>query len=89
MEDKTVKKVTLCGTILLDVVKKIDRWPEKGNLVSILSQTRAVGGAVCNSGVDLKVLAPELTVSAIGQFTIEHISYAALAARLGNIGSEK
>ena len=30
-----------------------------------------------------------VTVSAIGQFTIEHISYAALAARLGNIGSEK
>ncbi|MBQ9736281.1 MAG: carbohydrate kinase family protein [Clostridia bacterium] len=62
-----MKKVTLCGTILLDVVKKIDRWPEKGNLVSILSQSRAVGGAVCNSGVDLKVLDPSVTVCAIGR----------------------
>ena len=61
-----MKKVTLCGTVLLDEVKKIDRWPDKGMLVTITGASRAVGGAVCNSGIDLKVLDPEITVEGIG-----------------------
>lgn len=61
-----MKKVTLCGTVLLDEVKKIDRWPDKGMLVTITEASRAVGGAVCNSGIDLKVLAPEIAVEGIG-----------------------
>ena len=62
-----MKKVTLCGTVLLDEVKKIDRYPDKGMLVTITEASRAVGGAVCNSGIDLKTLDPTLTVSAIGR----------------------
>ena len=44
-----MKKVTLCGTVLLDEVKKIDRWPDKGMLVTITGASRAVGGAVCRA----------------------------------------
>ena len=62
-----MKKVTLCGTVLLDEVKKIDAYPEKGMLVTITEASRAVGGAVCNSGIDLKVLDPTLAVEAIGR----------------------
>lgn len=62
-----MKKVTLCGTVLLDEVKKIDNYPEKGMLVTITEVSRAVGGAVCNSGIDLKVLDPTLAVEAIGR----------------------
>lgn len=62
-----MKKVTLCGTVLLDEVKKIDRYPDKGMLVTITEASRAVGGAVCNSGIDLKTLDPTLAVSAIGR----------------------
>ena len=62
-----MKKVTLCGTLLLDEIKMIDRYPEKGMLVTITGTGRAVGGAVCNSGVDLKTLAPDLAVEALGR----------------------
>ena len=62
-----MKKVTLCGTVLLDEVKKIDRYPDKGMLVTITEASRAVGGAVCNSGIDLKTLDPTLAVAAIGR----------------------
>ncbi len=61
-----MKKVTLCGTVLLDEVKKIDRYPDKGMLVTITEMSRAVGGAVCNSGITLKTLDPSLEVAAIG-----------------------
>ena len=62
-----MKKVTLCGTLLLDEIKMIDRYPEKGMLVTITGTSRAVGGAVCNSGVDLKTLAPDIAVEARGK----------------------
>ena len=62
-----MKKVTLCGTLLLDEIKMIDRYPEKGMLVTITKTDRAVGGAVCNSGVDLKTLAPDVAVEARGK----------------------
>ena len=62
-----MKKIALCGSVILDEVKRIDKYPDKGMLVTILSMSRAVGGAVCNSGVDLKVLDGDLAVEAIGR----------------------
>lgn len=62
-----MKKLAIAGSILLDVVKRINAWPGKGMLVSILDMSRAVGGCVCNTGVDLKGLDPELRVSAYGR----------------------
>ena len=59
--------IVFAGNILNDVVKVIPAWPEKGRLVQITSLTRAVGGSVCNSGVDLKTLDPSLDVSALGK----------------------
>ena len=60
-------KVAVAGNILLDIVKLIDVWPEKGMLVNIQEEQRAVGGCVCNTAIDLKVLAPEIDVIAYGR----------------------
>jgi hypothetical protein len=51
-----MNSIVFAGNILNDVVKTIPTWPEKGRLVQITSLTRAVGGSVCNTGVDLKTL---------------------------------
>ena len=59
--------IAFCGNILVDQVKMISRWPDKGMLVPISSVKRAVGGSVCNSGVDLKVLDPSVGVAALGK----------------------
>lgn len=61
------KQVAIAGNILLDVVKRIDAWPEEGMLVNISKETRAVGGCVCNTGIDLKVLDPKTDVIAYGK----------------------
>ena len=53
--------------MLVDNVKMISRWPDRGMLVQISSVKRAVGGAVCNSGIDLKTLDPSITVKALGK----------------------
>ena len=59
--------IAFCGNILVDQVKMIPRWPDKGMLVPVSSVKRAVGGSVCNSGVDLKVLDPSVAVAALGK----------------------
>lgn len=61
------KQVAIAGNILLDVVKRIDAWPEEGMLVNISNETRAVGGCVCNTGIDLKVLDPQTDVIVYGK----------------------
>lgn len=59
--------IVLAGSMLVDNVKMIPRWPDKGMLVQVSSVKRAIGGAVCNSGVDLKTLDPSLSVRALGK----------------------
>ena len=61
------ERVTLAGNIIVDNVKTITAWPEKGMLVPITGMKRAPGGAVPNSGIDLKKLDPAVEVSAVGK----------------------
>ena len=61
------QKVTLAGNIIVDNVKTITAWPEKGMLVLITSVKRSPGGAVPNSGIDLKTLDPSVEVAAFGK----------------------
>ena len=63
----TKKRIVLAGNVIVDVVKRINGWPEQGHLVNILDQSRACGGAVSNSGVFLKTLDPSLEVCACGK----------------------
>ena len=61
------QKITLAGNIIVDNVKTITSWPEKGMLVPITSVKRAPGGSVPNSGIDLKTLDPSVEVAAMGK----------------------
>ena len=60
-------RITLAGNIIVDNVKTITAWPEKGMLVPITAMKRSPGGAVSNSGVDLKLLDPSVEVAAVGK----------------------
>ena len=62
-----MNRIAFCGNLIVDEVKMITSWPEKGMLVPITSVSRAVGGSVCNSGIDLKTLDPSVEVKAIGK----------------------
>ena len=69
--------IVFCGNIIVDQIKMISRWPDKGMLVPISSVKRAVGGSVCNTAIDLKTLDPNVRVQAIGEVgTDENGSYA-------------
>ncbi len=58
--------IALAGTTLVDIVKMIDSYPDKGMLTEIGDVSRAVGGCVPNVGIDLATIDPELPVSAYG-----------------------
>ena len=62
-----MNRITFAGNILNDVIKIIPAWPDKGMLVPITSLSRAVGGSVCNTSIDLKTLDPKLDVRALGK----------------------
>lgn len=54
------------GTMVVDLVKVIDVWPEEGTLANILELTESIGGCALNNSVNLKVLDPSLTVGTMG-----------------------
>lgn len=60
-------KIAFAGNILVDSVKTLAYWPQQGMLAPISSIRRAVGGSVCNTGIDLKILDPAVDVAAIGK----------------------
>ena len=61
------RHIVLAGNLLLDHVKMIDAYPQKGMLVNISSVSQAVGGSVPNSGIDIKKLDESLRVTAVGR----------------------
>ena len=63
-----MNRIVLCGSMIADVIKTVPTWPDKGMLVPITSIRRQIGGAVCNTGVDLKTLDPSLEGKAAGCF---------------------
>ena len=61
-----MKKITIAGTILTDIVKMIDVYPQKGMLTNITSVRQSVGGCVPNTGISLKRLDPSVSVKGVG-----------------------
>lgn len=59
-------KIAFVGSMIVDLVKTIDLWPDKGMLVTIGGTERAVGGLVCNTAVDIKTMDESLEVKAFG-----------------------
>lgn len=58
--------ITVAGTLIVDRVKNIDRFPPQGMLANILSVKRAVGGCAPNTATDLAVIDNTMPVSVIG-----------------------
>lgn len=61
------KGITLAGNILADVVKSIDVYPKIGMLSSISKISKAVGGCVPNTAIDIAKIDPSLPLSVIGK----------------------
>ena len=61
-----MNRIAFAGNIIVDSVKTVESWPERGMLARILKLTRGVGGSVTNTAIDLKTLDPSVSVSAIG-----------------------
>ena len=65
---EVVKKgITLAGSMIVDVVKNIDCYPELGMLSLITSVSRAVGGCVPNTAIDLAKIDGTIPLSVIGK----------------------
>ncbi len=61
------KGITIAGNILADVVKNIDCYPEKGTLSNISEITRAVGGCVPNTAINVAKIDKDIPLTAIGK----------------------
>lgn len=59
--------IAVAGTILVDKLNEIGAYPASGELTKILSVSRAVGGCVPNTGIDIKRVDPTMTVRAVGK----------------------
>ncbi len=59
-------KILVAGNIIVDFLYPINGYPERGQLTTITDIGKSVGGAVCNTGIDLKKLMPDTTVYAMG-----------------------
>ena len=59
--------IAVAGSILIDRINEIEKYPGVGELTKIKSVTPATGGCVPNVAIDLKRLTPSLPVYAIGK----------------------
>ncbi len=67
--------ILLAGNMITDVVKIIGKYPEKMSLTPIFDIEYSIGGAVCNCGIDLARIAPDLpitVISAVGKDSFGH-----------------
>ena len=58
--------IVIAGNILADIVKSIDTYPEIGMLANIFSVSKAVGGCVPNTAIDLAKIDSSLQLSVRG-----------------------
>ena len=59
--------ITIAGNILVDIVKMIEKFPEKNMLVHITDSVRAVGGCVPNTIINLAKIDPRMKLKALGK----------------------
>lgn len=59
--------IAIAGNILVDLVKEIDRYPEKGMLANIIKVSRSVGGCVPNTAINLAKMKSNIPIWAIGR----------------------
>ena len=59
--------IAVAGTVLVDKINEIRKYPAAGELTEIVRVQRAVGGCVPNVAIDLKTLSPETEILAVGR----------------------
>lgn len=57
--------IAIAGTVALDEIKKVERYPRSSELATIQSVSRSVGGAVCNCAVGLARMDRKLPVEVV------------------------
>lgn len=65
--DKKRTGIAVAGSVIVDKINEISAYPNAGELTQIRSIQNAAGGCVPNVALDLKKIAPQLPVSAIGK----------------------
>ena len=65
--DKMRAGIAVAGSVIVDKINEISAYPNAGELTQIRSIQNAAGGCVPNVALDLKKIAPQLPVSAIGK----------------------
>lgn len=63
----STRGITIAGNMLVDIVNIISKYPAKNMLVDVYDVTKAVGGCVPNTIIDLAKINPEIFLSAIGR----------------------
>lgn len=58
--------IAIAGSLIVDHIKEIKALPNRSELTKITSVSASTGGCVCNTGIDLTDLDPNLTVTAYG-----------------------
>ena len=61
------KGIALAGSLIVDRINEIGAYPASGELTKILRITRAVGGCVMNTGIDIRRIDPSIPVKAVGR----------------------
>lgn len=57
--------IAVAGTIAVDEIKRIERYPDKSELTTIKSIERSIGGAVSNCSVSLAKIDPALPIEVV------------------------
>jgi len=65
--DKKRTGIAVAGSVIVDKINEISAYPNAGELTQIRNIRNAAGGCVPNVALDLKKIAPELAISAIGK----------------------
>lgn len=61
------KGITFAGNIIVDFIKNIDTYPKCGMLANVTGVSRAVGGSVPNTAINLAKIDPTIPLSAVGR----------------------
>lgn len=61
------KGIIVAGNLIVDLLKKIDIYPDSNNLTTIRAVTRSTGGLVNNCIVDFARIDPALPLKAVGR----------------------
>ena len=70
-----MNSIEVAGSIVVDIIRRINKYPNEGELARIESTERALGGLVSNDSIDIKRIDPSIKVYASGCIGNDELSY--------------